>query len=37
MDTVAAIYSRISHDPEGRQAGVERQEQDSPMSSARPR
>jgi len=24
----AAIYSRISHDPEGRQAGVERQEQD---------
>jgi site-specific DNA recombinase len=29
MDAVtAAIYSRISHDPEGRQAGVERQEQD---------
>ncbi len=28
MDTFAAIYSRISHDPEGRQAGVERQEQD---------
>jgi site-specific DNA recombinase len=29
MDTVTAvIYSRISHDPEGRQAGVERQEQD---------
>lgn len=24
----AVIYSRISHDPEGRQAGVERQEQD---------
>lgn len=28
MTTLAAIYSRISHDPEGRQAGVERQEQD---------
>ena len=29
MDAVTvAIYSRISHDPEGRQAGVERQEQD---------
>ncbi len=28
METFAAIYSRISHDPEGRQAGVERQEQD---------
>lgn len=28
MDTFAAVYSRISHDPEGRQAGVERQEQD---------
>jgi site-specific DNA recombinase len=28
MDTFAVIYSRISHDPEGRQAGVERQEQD---------
>lgn len=29
MGTVTAvIYSRISHDPEGRQAGVERQEQD---------
>ncbi len=26
--TLAVIYSRISHDPEGRQAGVERQEQD---------
>jgi DNA invertase Pin-like site-specific DNA recombinase len=26
--TTAAIYSRISHDPEGRQAGVERQEVD---------
>ncbi len=29
MDVVtAAIYCRISHDPEGSQAGVERQEQD---------
>lgn len=28
MSNVAAIYSRISHDPEGRQAGVERREQD---------
>ncbi len=28
MREIAAIYSRISHDPEGRQAGVERQEQD---------
>ena len=28
MTTVAGIYSRISHDPEGRQAGVDRQEQD---------
>ncbi len=28
MGTFAAIYSRIRHDPEGRQAGVERQEQD---------
>jgi site-specific DNA recombinase len=28
MTTLAAIYSRISHDPEDRQAGVERQEQD---------
>jgi site-specific DNA recombinase len=26
--TLAAIYSRISHDPEGRQAGVQRQEED---------
>ncbi len=25
---LTVIYSRISHDPEGRQAGVERQEQD---------
>lgn len=28
MTPFAAIYTRISHDPEGRQAGVERQEQD---------
>jgi site-specific DNA recombinase len=28
MPSLAAIYSRISHDPEGRQAGVERQEHD---------
>lgn len=30
----AAIYSRISHDPEGRQAGVERQEQDCRKTAA---
>lgn len=28
METFAVVYSRISHDPEGRQAGVQRQEQD---------
>ena len=28
MKTLAVIYSRISHDPDDRQAGVERQEQD---------
>jgi site-specific DNA recombinase len=30
----AVIYSRISHDPEGRQAGVERQEQDCRQMAA---
>jgi site-specific DNA recombinase len=34
MTTLAAIYSRISHDPEGRQAGVEWQEQDCRQMAA---